>query len=69
MRAPDNRGVFNPDMMNDLGHQLRKNLLVKAEEYRKEQREEERKNMAQSSEMRKAPHQQKQVKSQLSVDI
>ena len=36
VRAPDNRGVFNRDMMNDLGHQLRKNLLVKAEEYRKE---------------------------------
>ena len=36
VRAPDNRGVFNKDMMNDLGHQLRKNLLAKAEEYRKE---------------------------------
>ena len=46
VRAPDNRGVFNRDMMNDLGHQLRKNLLMKAEEYRKDKREEEKKNQS-----------------------
>ena len=80
VRAPDNMGVFKQDMIADLGHQLRKNLLEKAQEYRREKRIEELKSgstaVAQRRSAKQTPGQgaaraskQKHVQSQLSVEI